>query len=459
MATISPFRGVRYNAQRIHDLSQVVSQPYDRIRYGLQERYYDLSPYNVVRIVKGRELPTDVTDRPAGPNVYTRARAYYDLWTTEGVLGREDRPALYAYHQIFDVHGETQTRKGYIAALELTSFDQGIVLPHERTHAGPKLDRLRLLHNLEVNMGQIFMLYPDRGNRVNAILDASISGRAPDVDVVELLENDVRHQLWTITDPSTITAVQEEMAPKRNLIIADGHHRYETALTYRDEMLCSLAKAHLDAPIDAGLRWRMVTLVSMEDPALIIFPTHREVLGYSGGNAAEIAARAEKDFQVIPASDMAHCFATMQAHEAEHAFGLYMEGRYWVLVLRNLDQAVARMDRQRSLSWRSLDVSILHTILLEDILGLPKQAVEEQQHLRYHRDPVLAIESVDVGEGELVFFLNPTRMDQVKVCAAQGEPMPQKSTDFYPKMITGLVMMPVGPDERMEAPRRTSTGK
>jgi uncharacterized protein (DUF1015 family) len=242
MAKIAPFQGIRYNPDKVKDLSRVVSQPYDRVRYGLQDEYYDLDPHNVVRITKGREFEGD---RPDGENVYTRARDYYRTWLEEGFLQRDSEPAFYVYHQTFTLPDGTElTRRAFIAALELAEFGEGIVLPHERTLAGPKIDRLNLLRATETNFGQIFMLYPDEENRINELFDSAIANRPPDADVRELFEKDVRQQLWAVSDPDVITDVLAEMTPKRGLIIADGHHRYETALNYRNEMRAKHARIH-----------------------------------------------------------------------------------------------------------------------------------------------------------------------------------------------------------------------
>jgi uncharacterized protein (DUF1015 family) len=446
MATIKPFRGVRYNAELVRDLSLVISQPYDRVRYGLQQQYYAQSPYNVVRIIKGKELPADAPYRPdkgqAGPNVYTRARATYDAWRAEGVLVQEGDPALYVYHQTFTLDGQTRTRKGFVAAFQLSPFEQGIVLPHERTHAGPKEDRLRLLRTLEVNTGQIFMLYPDPHNTVADILDAAIAGRAPDIDAVEMYEKDVRQQLWVVRDEGTIRAVQGEMAPKRNLIIADGHHRYETALNYA--RLASQGQA----PADAAYNYCMAALVGMDDPGLTILPTHREVLNCPQVHTTDILARAASLFDIAPASGLEDCLAEIATYatgpDARPAFGLYTRDGYHVLALKSPDRVEGCMPGERSPEWKSLDVTIAHKVLLEQIIGLSEQALEQQAELRYHRDPGPAIESVNSGQSDLVLLLNATRIEQVRACAKQGEKMPQKSTDFYPKMIAGLTMMPVG---------------
>jgi uncharacterized protein (DUF1015 family) len=444
MANIKPFRGVRYNKDVVGDLSLVISQPYDRVRYGLQEQYYAQSPYNVVRIVKGRELPTDAPDRLAGPNAYTRARATYDAWRAQGVLVQDVEPALYAYHQSFAIDGQARTRKGFVAALQLCPFEQGIVLPHERTHAGPKLDRLRLLRTLEVNTGQIFMLYPDPHNRIAAMLDAAIAGRAPDVDAVEMYEAGVRQQLWAVRDRETIRAVQAEMAPKRNLVIADGHHRYETALAY-----AALAQPGLGSPglADQARNYCMATLVSMNDPGLVILPTHREVVNAPLA-PADILARAAPLFDISAAASLDACLGELRSHAAgagaRPAFGLYTRLGYHVLALASADQIERAIPGQRSLGCQSLDVTIAHQVLLERVIGLSRQDLEQPDTLRYHRDPRPAIDRVNAGQGDLVLLMNATRIEQVRACAQQGEKMPQKSTDFYPKMVAGLTMMPVG---------------
>ena len=279
MAKIVPFRGIRYNPHKVGDLSKVVCQPYDRVRYGLQEQYYDLHPYNIVRITKGLEFDDDMVDN----NVYTRARDYYHTWLDAGYLLRDPEPTFYVYHQTFTLpDGSELTRKAFIGALELVEFKEGIVLPHERTLSGPKVDRLNLMRATEANFGQIFMLYPDAENRINALFDDAITGRKPDADVRELFEKDVRQQVWVVSDPAVIARVEAEMAPKRGLIIADGHHRYETALNYRDEMRQKVP----GAPPDAGFNFRMMTLVSMDDPGLTILPTHRLMTGYTAKTTA-----------------------------------------------------------------------------------------------------------------------------------------------------------------------------
>ncbi len=438
MATIRPFKGVRYNPEKIDDLSTVISQPYDRVRHGLQDKYYDQSPYTVVRIIKGKEEAGDDEQN----NVYTRARGYYDSWLQQGVLMREDVPAFYVLHQTVTLpDGSTRTRKGLIAALELSRFDEGIVLPHERTHSGPKVDRLNLMRATEVNFGHIFMLYP--GGKINDLLGAALEGQ-PGFELREMFEHDVVQQFWPVTDPEVIQAVVDEMAPQRNLIIADGHHRYETALNYRDEMRAK----YPDAPANAGFNYRMVTLVSMEDPGLVILPTHRQIYAYDKMTGQEALEKAKDYFVVTPVADRAALETALAEAEPTHpCFGFY-DGNYAVLKLK--DPAVLEeLLPDRSADWRLLDVSILHELFIERVLGLDKEVVERKENIEYLRDPQMGYDAVDQGKANFLLVMNPTRMEQVRDCTAAGEKMPQKSTDFFPKVIGGLVMMPIGVDERV----------
>ncbi len=442
MARIVPFRGIRYNRHKVQDLSKVVTQPYDRIRTDLQDRYYDLHPYNIVRIIKGREFETDTQD---GENVYTRAADYCRAWLDAGYLHRVTKPAFYVYHQTFTHPDGTElTRKALISALELVRFEEGIVLPHERTLSGPKVDRLNLMRATEVNFGQIFMLYPDPQNRINALLDAAIAGQKPDIDVIEMFEADVRQQVWLVDDDQVVAQVVAEMAPKTGLIIADGHHRYETAIIYRDEM----RQKHPDAPANTAFNHCMVTLVSMDDPGLTILPTHREIHGYHDKSMAQVLADAAVDFEVTPMpSREALAEAMAQATPADRRIGFY-DGAYYLFRLRD-PQSMVRAVPERAEEWRMLDVSILHELIIERVMGISKARVEAKENIDYHRDLGLALQQVDEGRAQCVFILNPTRMSEVKSCSDRGEKMPQKSTDFYPKVITGLVALPIGARERL----------
>ena len=438
MATIKPFRGTRYNPEEIEDLSKVISQPYDRVRHGLQEKYYDQSPHNVVRIIKGKEKAEDDDEN----NVYTRAREYYETWLDKGVLMREEQPALYVLRQSFTLpDGTEKTRQGLVSAFQLSTFDEGVVLPHERTHSGPKVDRLNLMRATQVNFGHIFMLYP--GDRINDLLNTAVE-QTEGLEARDLFEKDVLQQFWPVTEAAIVEGVLEEMAPKQNLIIADGHHRYETALNYRDEM----RKKHPDAPPNAGFNFRMVTMVSMEDPGLVILPTHRLIHSYGKMSAGEILEQATAYFNLIPVAGREELEAALDEATPDHPrFGFY-SGGYHVLQLKDPD-VMDRLLSRRDPAWRMLDVTVLHELLIERVMGISPEAVERKENIEYLRDPQMGYDAVDEGEAEFLFVLNPTRMEQVRACTAAGEKMPQKSTDFYPKVISGMVMMPIGVDERL----------
>jgi uncharacterized protein (DUF1015 family) len=440
MATIKPFRGVRYNPEQIPDLSAVVSQPHDRVRYGLQDKYYDLSPYNIARIIKGKEYAGDGEQN----NVYTRALDNYRSWLRDGVLTREGVPALYVLRQTFTLpDGGTRTRQALIAALELARFDEGIVLPHERTLAKSMTDRLNLLRATAANFGCIFTLYP--GGGINDLLDPAIEGRPP-LEARELFENEVRQQFWAVTDPDVLAAVAEEMAPRRHLIIADGHHRYETALKYRDEMRAQLP----DAPANAGFNYCLVALVSIEDPGLVILPTHRLIHAQGSTSGAEALERASEHFEVTSVANREALEAALREGRGPHPrpfFGFH-DGTSAVLALRDFG-IMEHLLPDRIPEWRMLDVAVVHELFIERVLGISKEDVSQNGHVEFLRDPQMGYDAVARGEADYFLVMNPTRIEQVQACSAAGERMPQKSTDFYPKMISGLVALPVGAEERL----------
>jgi len=438
MAILKPFHGIRYNPEKISDMATVISQPYDRVRHGLQDKYYALSDYNIVHIIKGKEFDGDTTQE----NVYTRANAFLQEWLKNGVLKREEKPALYVYHQEFTLNGRQVTRKAVIGALELVRFDEGVVLPHERTHDGPKMDRLNLTRATEAYFGNIFILYPDRQNKVDALLDAAIQ-RPPDVDVRELFEKDVRQKLWVVTDEAVLDAVRAEMAPKTGLIIADGHHRYETALAYRDEQRAK----YPDAPPDAAFNYLMVALVSMSDPGLTILPTHRLIYDYAKMTADEVLAKAAAFFEIEKVADRAALEAGMKAALGKTGcFGMALSKGFYLLKLKDVS-VMNELAGEHAKPWRELDVSILHKLLLEHIMGIPEAQIDAKQGIEYLREPDLGYERAANDPRAFLFIVNATRMEQITACTAVGEKMPQKSTDFYPKIITGLAMLSVAASE------------
>ncbi|MBT3337505.1 MAG: DUF1015 domain-containing protein [Anaerolineae bacterium] len=440
MANLKPFNGIRYNPEKVGDIATVISQPYDRVRHGLQEKYYALNDHNVTRMIKGKEFENDND----AENVYTRAQAFLKKWLAEGVLIREEKPAIYVYHQEFMLNGENVTRKAMISALELARFEEGIVLPHEKTHDGPKMDRLMLTRATEAYYGNIFILYPDAENKIDAILDAAIQ-RDPDVDVRELFEKDVRQKMWVLTDEAVLAAVQAEMAPKTGLIIADGHHRYETAITYRDEQRTK----YPDAPADAAFNYLLVALVSMSNPGLTILPTHRLIFDYKKMTANEVLAKAAEYFDVEAVADRAALEAKMDSAIGKMGcFGLATKNAYHFLTLKSAS-VMETLAPTRAKAWQTLDASILHKLLLEHIMDISEATIDAKEGVEYLREPDLGYEKVASEETAFLFIVNATRMEQITACTALDEKMPQKSTDFYPKVVTGLAVLDVGADKQL----------
>lgn len=441
MAIIKPFRAIRYNQDKIGHINDVISQPYDRVRYGLQEEYYALSGYNVTRIIKGKEFDSDSDN----DNVYTRANDFLNQWLKDGILKREDQPAYYVYHQTFPLpSGKTITRKAFICAFELSGFDEGIVLPHEKTHAGPKIDRLNLTRATETYFGNIFMLYPDRENKIDAIFDKAIN-RAADIEAKELHESDVLHQVWVVMDAEVISQVNAEMADKTNLIIADGHHRYETALNYQEEMKAK----HPDAAQNAGFNYRMAAMVSMSNPGLIILPTHRLIFDYQSMNSSDILAKAADYFEVEQLETRADLEKKLENTGSQiGTIGFVSKEGYYLLSLKS-PEVMVELSPERAQAWRDLDVSILHKLLLEKIMQIDPEKIDNLENIKYLREPDLGYAEVQEKDTSFLFILNATRIDQVTDCTDDGEKMPQKSTDFYPKIVTGFAMLPVQKDEML----------
>lgn len=425
MAHIIPFRGIRYNPDKISDMSTVVTQPYDRIGEAEQAVYYDRSPYNIVRIVKGKSVAQDNSE-----NVYARAGNFLTDWLNKGVLKRDLEPALYVYHQEYSFGGENLTRKGVIA---LGKLEPKRVHAHERTLKGPKEDRLRLMRATEGNFGHIFMLYSDPSCRADETLVAAISGMSPTIEATDDFGN--RHLVWPVTDPEVIARVQTALSEK-DLYIADGHHRYETAVNFMRE--CEKRGWTKAAPESFDVR--MMTLFNIDEPGMTIRPIHRLIHALSDFDPKAFFEKAGDDFQVKRHATLSDMEKAVKAGRDRHTFGCYAGGTFTTLTLRDeglMDQLITG---SWSSDWKHLDVSILHTAILERLLGIDAKALEEQQNVTYSRDPEDALSKVNRGEEQIFFLLNPTSPDEVRRVADRGEKMPQKSTDFYPKLLTGLVL-------------------
>jgi uncharacterized protein (DUF1015 family) len=443
MTQIAPFRALRYNPQRV-DLSQVITQPYDKITPEMQERYYAASPYNVVRIVLGK--PTS-NDSPAD-NVYTRAGGFFREWRQSGILQQDAEPAIYRYAQIFSwpAGKKDLQRTGFIALGKIEDYSANVVFRHEQTLAKPKADRLELLRATRAHFGQLFMLYSDPAAEIDQFLTSSAN---PDIDIRD--EYGVRHCVWKVSDRGAISRVQAAMTRKQ-LIIADGHHRYETALNYRNERRAMPAAAGNKADLQttsqgtssaiAPYEMVMMTFIDMESPGLVILPTHRVVHGLSSFSPEALRERGRKYFSVeeVDASIDQHR-ATVILHEAGHAgTALLAVTADRVLLLDTPRANEPALFAGLSVQQQFLDVVQLHKCLLEGVLGISEDAIREQRNISYLRDMDEAMRQVRQGKANVAFLMNPVRMQQVRDIAFAGEVLPQKSTDFYPKLLTGLTI-------------------
>ena len=443
MAIISPFAAVRYDARQVGGLDKVLTQPYDKITPAMQKEYLERSPYNLAYILKGKaeegDSPTD--------NVYTRASEYLRKWREQGVLLQRERPALYAYFQQFHLPGAPRQspliRKGFIGLGDLESYGGGVVFRHEQTHSGPKLDRLELLRATRAHFGQIFMLYSDTEKKIDRLLDEA-AACSPTARVED--DAGVIHTLWDIEDPQQIRAIQDSMRDKK-LIIADGHHRYETALAFQRE--CRASRPHDEL---ADCSRVMMTFINMESEGLSVLPTHRLLSGLPELSSVGFLSRAARYFtgreyaysgpdqrrsvaQRLQADMAAASTAGVTAIAALFAD----KNAFYLLQLRD------SVDREKLLpelspAQRSLDVTILHQIAFRLCLEMDEQAVREEKWIRYVREFEEGVEQVEGGTAQACFFLNPVELQQVQEIALEGRVLPQKSTDFCPKLLSGLTI-------------------
>jgi uncharacterized protein (DUF1015 family) len=427
MAQVFPFRGIHFALREVGDLSDVVAPPYDRVPDDVQETLYARHPHNIVRITKGRVEAGDNEQR----NVYTRAAETLQDWLKRAILVRDEVPALYVYHQEYTFGGERLTRKGFMA---LAQLEPEGVHAHERTLKGPKEDRLKLMRATEANLEHVFMLYQDRDRRADRILQDAAAGTRPDM-VAEDADRNV-HRVWKVTDPAVIRGVQEALR-KKELYIADGHHRFETSTNYLRECV---DKGWVPGAAESYDK-RLMTLFNVAEPGMSIRPIHRLVHGIPQFDAERFLAKASEEFVVTRFPSFEAMEAAVRAGQGRHTFGLYARGVHATLALRD-ERAMDRLIAGTwSADYKRLDVSILHGAILEPLLGIDARALEEQRNITYSVTLEKGKNAIASGTEEIFFLLNPTGAEEVVRVADHGEKMPQKSTDFYPKLLTGLVAM------------------
>jgi len=440
MASVYPFRAFRYDPARAGvELERLVTQPYDKITPAMQERYYSLSPYNLVRLILGKREPSDSAEN----NVYTRATRWLKEWVEAGVLVQGPKPAFYPYFQEYTVPrtNEQRLRKGLIVLGKIEDYEARVIHRHEQTLTAPKADRLELLRHTRTHFGQIFMLYSDPKRELDNLL-TEFAQKTAGISLVD--EYGATHRLWVLDAAAIVARIQALLADKK-LVIADGHHRYETALTYRNE--CRLRNPDPDAPHERV----MMTLINMSGEGLTILPTHRLVSNLPQFDFVQLRQAAGEyfDWYAYPFSSVEEKVAMearfrrdlVERGAQRPTLGVYAAGeKAFYLFLLKVNTDLARLLPEVSPRQRRLDVVLLHRLLLGDCLGLDEDSVRQQKNLRYLREWEEAIGAVERGEAQVAFLMNPIRAEQVGEIAFAGEVLPQKSTDFYPKLLSGLTI-------------------
>jgi uncharacterized protein (DUF1015 family) len=431
MAEVRPFKGMYYDPSRV-DVQKVVTQPWDVITPEMQDRYYETDPHNIVRIVRGKEMPGD----DGGDNKFTRAGKYFRDWLAEGLFIRDNADSIYLYTQKFRLGDSELTRRGFIAAVKLEDYESRVILPHEHTFPKHNLDRLHLVRETKANFGQIFVLYPDPEMTMQPFL-AQFQSKP---HLFSVTAEGVTHIITRIADPTDINFIVEQMKDKQ-LFIADGHHRYQTALNYRDEMLPKLPKS-----ARRDVCYRMMTLISMDDPSVTILPAHRLLRSIPSFGSDEMLRQIKKFFNVRKVKDskpdLQNILRELRSFwPARTAFVVCLpKSEFLLITLKDRASTLEAMPENLHPTVRELDVTVLHSLVLGKILSLTHEHQHSGEHIRYFRDPAEPVRLVQRGEGQVAFLLNPTRVQQVMDVALAGEVMPHKSTDFYPKLLTGLII-------------------
>ena len=439
MPSVAPFRGLRYDPKHVGNLSQVIAPPYDVIDAALQTKLYEQHPANVVRLELNREEPGDTAES----NKYTRAAKFLKQWRDEGVIMQEPAAALYVYHQEFEVEGQKHVRRGFMARVRVERFGTGNIHPHEETMSGPKQDRLLLTRACQANLSQVFGLYPDPAGEVQELLENVVAGQPP-VEATDHLG--VKGMMWAVTDEAVAAKVAGLMGPKP-VFIADGHHRYETACNYRDEVAEAWSQEHAgeQLPADHPANFVLMMLVGFTDPGLLVLPTHRLFTEPAVATAADLAAKLGDCFKTRTMwkgpEAAEQVWAEIELDDQQGTIGLYTAGdQAWTLV-RITPEGKARMDQiaaDHGPAWRELGVSILHRLIISELLGGKQIPNPTYVHLVGE-----VVDGLGTGKYPLAALVMPATVEDIKKVSETGERMPAKSTYFYPKLASGLVFNPL----------------
>ncbi len=452
MPHISAFRGVRYDLSHVGSLSNVIAPPYDVIDSQLQQQLVELHPANCVRIILGQDQPGDDQTN----NRYTRAARTMRNWHREGVLFTEGEPAVYVYHQVFTEGGQEMTRRGFMCRTRLERFGEGNIYPHEETHGGAKADRLKLWKALRANCSQIFGLYPDEQNTAQEILETAIRGVAP-LEATDHLG--VLHRIWPVSDIRVITDLVAAMGGLP-IYIADGHHRYETACNYRDELAAELTAQGKSLDSEHPANFVLMMCVSMSDQGMIVLPTHRLFRGMLPMKSSDLIERLGPYFDCEQAGsgpDRAPSLWEEIEYESDQGTLAFFTAEDQTWTCARLTDAgrkkMAEVATDHCADWRELGVSLLHRLVVDHLFASPNlpapkyvRAIEEVVEGLRHGDAAGRDHTGQEGSGgrfEVAALVMPATVDHIRAISNAGERMPAKSTYFYPKLLSGLVFNPL----------------
>ncbi|MBE3137258.1 MAG: DUF1015 domain-containing protein [Thermoplasmata archaeon] len=431
MVEIAPFKGMVYNNEKIKKFDDVMSPPYDIISEDMQNELHTKNEYNFVKLILGKISPDDTETN----NRYTRAKQLFDAWQKQEILVPASAPAIYPYKVDYTVNKTKKQMNGFFVILKLDP-EYKSVKAHEKTLAKPKADRLNLMRACYANLEPIQLMYMDQNDSIRKTMDAAL-----DTPLIKVKGYDgFTHHLWRLDDPKTVKTIVDELK-KKILFIADGHHRYQTSINYASERREQTGNKDKNAPFN----YIMVVLCNMFDPGLSILPTHR-LIKMSNVKTDELIRKLEKYFTVEKKliedkkkeyQKTGKKIMDDLATEKNHTFALYAKDVYYILTLKD-EHVMDALATDHSKTWRTLDVSILHKLILEQFLGINEKNLED--HVKYTRVDAEAIQFVDDGKYDFSFLINATKIDQLKAIADANEHMPQKSTYFLPKMLSGLVM-------------------
>ncbi|WDN88321.1 hypothetical protein BuS5_01289 [Desulfosarcina sp. BuS5] len=438
MAEIIPFKGILYNTDKIGNMANVVTPPYDVISDDERDEYHKVNSYNIIRLILGKKNEHD----PDKETYHAKASNYFTKWLDDGILVQDRVPAFYLTTHEFPLGNRTVTRYGLTALARLMPFDRGIILPHEKTFSKVKSERLGLLKKCHANFSSIFSLYSDKQNIILNSLKDAVSDKPPDMDFTDYKGH--KHRQWRITDRDIHAYVADAMKDKK-LFIADGHHRYETSLNYKEWISANNPDFNADHPAN----FVMMYLCSMGDPGLIILPAHRILTGLTGTELSSFKKRCDDFFDIttIPyknndnekAKD--NFISTLKANSAKNIIGVFMKNCPELLLLTPKPQAMEDIFSDvMPAAIRSLDVTILTNLILTRILDFDQKRMDDEELFSYTTDYSEAIDAVTPGKADITFILNPTLIKQVQQIAEMGLIMPRKSTYFFPKVITGQVL-------------------